>query len=54
MLVRLWRKRTRPALLVGVQNGAATRESSVEGPQKLKIGLPYDPVITLRLFALES
>ena len=34
-------------LLVGMQSGAATLESSVEVPNKLKIELPYDPEIVL-------
>ena len=39
----MWRKRKPHALLVGIQIGAATAEV----PQKLKIDLPYDPVILL-------
>ena len=35
------------ALLVGLQAGAATVGSSMEGPQKLKMDLPFDPVIPL-------
>ena len=35
------------ALLVGMQIGAATVESSMEIPQKIKNGLPYDPEIPL-------
>ena len=35
------------ALLVGMQTGAATVESSVEIPQKLKMELPYEPAISL-------
>ena len=34
-------------LLVGMQTGAATMESSMETPQKLKINLPLDPDIPL-------
>jgi hypothetical protein len=34
-------------LLVGMYISAATMESSMEGPQKLKMELPYDPVISL-------
>ena len=47
MLVRMWRKRNPFALVVGMQNGAATLENSTEVPQKLKIELPYDPAIVL-------
>ena len=36
MLVRVWRKGSLCALLVGMQIGAATVESSVEVPQKFK------------------
>jgi hypothetical protein len=32
-------------LLVGMQISATIMESSIEIPQKLKIELPYDPVI---------
>ena len=35
------------ALLVGMQTGAASVKNSMEFPQKLKIELPYDPVIAL-------
>ena len=42
------RKGSRLALLVGMQTGAAALENSVEVPSKLKIELPYVPVITLR------
>ena len=37
----------RPPLLVGTQTGAATVESSMKLPQKLKMELPYDPAIPL-------
>ena len=47
MLVRLWRKENPFALLVGMQIGAATVESSMEIPQKLKMKLLYDPAILL-------
>ena len=43
----MWRKRNHLALLVGMQTGAATPENSTAVPKKLKIELPYDPVITL-------
>ena len=38
MLVRIWRKENPCALLVGMQIGAATVESSMEKPQKIKNG----------------
>ena len=44
---RMWRNGNPLALLVGMQTGAAALENSVEVPQKLKIGLPYDPAIAL-------
>ena len=47
MLERVWRKGNPPALLVGMEVGAATMENSMEFPQKLKIELPYDPAIPL-------
>ena len=47
MLERMWRNGNPLALLVGMQTGAATLESSVEVHQKLKIDLPYDPGIAL-------
>ena len=43
----LWRKGHPSALLVGMQTGAATVESSMELPQKLKMKLPYDTVTPL-------
>ena len=36
VLVRMWRKGTTRALLVGMQNGTAIVENSMEGPQKVK------------------
>ena len=36
MLVRIWRKGNPSALLVGMQTGAATVESGMEIPQKIK------------------
>ena len=47
MLVRIWRKGNPFALLVGIQTGAATVESSVEIPQKIKNGSVFDPAIPL-------
>jgi len=36
MLVRMWRKRNTPPLLVGLQDGTTTLEISLEVPQKTK------------------
>ena len=46
-LVRMWRKGNPFALLMGMQTGAASVESSMETPQKIKMDLPFDPVIPL-------
>ena len=43
VLVRTWRKENTFALLVGMQIGGATVESSVEIPQKLKNGFAFWP-----------
>ena len=43
----MWRKGNLSALLVGMQTGAATAESSMEFPPKLKMELPCDPAIPL-------
>ena len=43
----MWRKGNPCALLVGLQTGAATVESSMEIPQKLKMKLPYELVVLL-------
>ena len=45
----MWGKGNPFALLMGMQIGAATVESSMEIPQKLKMDLPFDPVIPLLL-----
>ena len=49
--VKCWRgcgeKGNPRALLLGVQTGTATVESSMEFPQKLKMEPPYNPVILL-------
>ena len=46
--MRMWRKGNIFALLVGMQTGAATVESSMEIYLKiLKMDLPLDPVIPL-------
>ena len=33
--------------MVGLKNGAATVENSLEVPRRLKIELPYDPAVPL-------
>ena len=43
----MWRKGNTFALLVGMQTGAATVESSMETPHKLKMDLPFDSLILL-------
>ena len=43
----MWRKGNPCVLLVGMQIGTAIVESSMELPQKLKMELPYDPLIPL-------
>ena len=43
----MWGKENLGVLLVGMQMGAATVENSTEFPQKLKMDLPFDPVISL-------
>ena len=47
MLVRMWGKRYTHTLLVGLQSGAATLESSMEIPQKTWNGVPFGPAIPL-------
>ena len=43
----MWRNRQPCVLLVGMQNGTAAMENSMEGPQKLKIALTYDLILLL-------
>ena len=43
MLARMWRKGNSFALLVGMQTGAATVESSMKIPQKIKNGSAFSP-----------
>ena len=43
----MWRRGYPSELLVGMQISAATVESSMEIPQKVKMDLPFDPVILL-------
>ena len=45
VLARMWRNWNPCTLWVGMQNGAASVENSMEVPQKLKMELPYDPTI---------
>jgi hypothetical protein len=45
VLGRIWRKGNPPALLVGMQISAATRESSWNFLKKLKMELPFDLAI---------
>ena len=47
VLVRMWRKWSPCALLMGMENGATTKGISGAVPQKLKIKLPYDSAILL-------
>jgi hypothetical protein len=47
MLVRMWRKRNPPPLLVGLQAGITTLEISLDLPRKLDIILLEDPTIPL-------
>ena len=53
----MWRKGTPFALLVGMQTGAATVESSVEYFKKLKMDLPFDaatPLLGIHLKELKT
>jgi hypothetical protein len=47
MLLRMWRKKNTPPLLVGLQADTTTLVNILEVPQKLDIVLPEDPVISL-------
>ena len=50
----MWRKGNPFALLMGMQTSTATVESSMEIAQKLKMGLPFDPVTPfLRIYLKE-
>ena len=49
MLPKMQRKGNTFVLLVGMQTGVATWENSVRFLRKLKIELPYDPLIALLL-----
>ena len=50
----MWRKGNLHALLVVMQIGAATVESSMELPQKFRMGLPNDPAIPLLAIYLKK
>ena len=43
----MWRKGKPFALFVGMQIGATTVESSMEIPQKIESGSPFNPAISL-------
>ena len=43
----MWRKGAPFPLLMGMQTGTATVESSMEIPQQLKMDLPFNPMIPL-------
>jgi len=47
MLVRMWRKRNTPPLLVGWQAGTTTLENSLAVPQKIGQVLSEDPALPL-------
>jgi hypothetical protein len=47
MLVRLWRNRNTPPLMVGLQAGITTLKKVWWFLRKLEIVLPDDPTITL-------
>jgi hypothetical protein len=47
MLVKMWRKRNTPPLLVRLQTGTTTLEISLEVSQKIELVLPEDPAIPL-------
>jgi hypothetical protein len=47
MLARMWRKRTTPSLLVGLQAGITTLKSVWQFLRKLDIVLPEDQIIPL-------
>lgn len=47
VFVRMWRKGNPGILLVGLQIGVATMESSIEVSQKIKIEIPHNPTIPI-------
>jgi len=47
MMVRMWRNRNTPPLLIGLQVDTTTLEISVDVPIKLDIVLPEDPAMPL-------
>ena len=51
----MWKKGNPSALLVGMQTGAATVESSMGIPKKLNMDLPFDlAVLVLGIYPKES
>ena len=48
VLMRTWRKGNTFAVLVGMQIGVTTVDSSMEMPQKLKMNLHFDPTTPLQ------
>ena len=48
--MRTQRDRNPRALLAETSTGIATVENSMEVPETLKMDLPYDAVVTLRLY----
>ena len=54
MLLRMWRKRNTPLLLVGLQAGTTTLEINLAFLRKLVIVLPEDPAIPLLLIYPED
>ena len=45
----VWRKRSLPTRLAGTHAGAATRQNSTAGPQRLRAELPHGPTVPLGL-----
>lgn len=55
MFIRIWRKWNHSTYLLGMYIGVTTMENSKEIPQKkLKIKLPYDPMILFLGIAKEN
>ena len=52
MLARMRRKGNPSALLSGMKTGTANVEKSIEYPQKIKMGLPFDAAIPLQEYTL--
>ena len=51
---KAWRKRNLPTLLVEVETDAATMETSMEVPQRVKIELPSNSAITVLVIHLKE